>query len=272
MIPELHVWTAAVERSACTLAVAPFQCLAAMLPEGSTRAGIMPGCPSLDRGGRIRTTDLPVSKFALHLLGPPRPLNNIGSCFLMLHCGRPQLSSCPDVSDLTVSQLPMNRTYTNKLRPHQPSRSAVSRVALLAAYSRVGKRKQFSSKTSLLSLSHTFTSNICASSGADSLRHFEINVQTSASCPSECFQSSHSETSGTTSCSCSHTEFAWNRLSYVSESIIQDVITAAAAGCGEFGIILSHQIEGYVLDYIRVDSRLYAVRLATSLKVSQVGY
>ncbi|KER31367.1 hypothetical protein T265_02414 [Opisthorchis viverrini] len=30
-------------------AVAPFPCLAAMPPEGSTRAGILPGCPSLDR-------------------------------------------------------------------------------------------------------------------------------------------------------------------------------------------------------------------------------
>ncbi|KAG5445103.1 hypothetical protein CSKR_104003, partial [Clonorchis sinensis] len=30
----------------------PFRCLAAMLSEGSTRAGILPGCPSLDRGSR----------------------------------------------------------------------------------------------------------------------------------------------------------------------------------------------------------------------------
>ncbi|KAG5447023.1 hypothetical protein CSKR_108873 [Clonorchis sinensis] len=35
-------------RSAVTL----FRCLAAMLPEGSTRAEILPGCPSLDRGSR----------------------------------------------------------------------------------------------------------------------------------------------------------------------------------------------------------------------------
>ncbi|KAG5446073.1 hypothetical protein CSKR_103847 [Clonorchis sinensis] len=33
-------------------AVTPFRCLAAMPPKGSTRAGILPGCPSLDRGGR----------------------------------------------------------------------------------------------------------------------------------------------------------------------------------------------------------------------------
>ncbi|KAG5449686.1 Actin-1 [Clonorchis sinensis] len=33
-------------------AVAPFRCLTAMLPEGSTRAGILPGCPSLNRGSR----------------------------------------------------------------------------------------------------------------------------------------------------------------------------------------------------------------------------
>ncbi|KER21204.1 hypothetical protein T265_10414 [Opisthorchis viverrini] len=33
-------------------AVVPFRYLAAMPPEGSTRAGILPGCPSLDRGNR----------------------------------------------------------------------------------------------------------------------------------------------------------------------------------------------------------------------------
>ncbi|KER22025.1 hypothetical protein T265_09779 [Opisthorchis viverrini] len=32
--------------------VTPFRCLAAMSLEGSTRAGILPGCPSLDRGCR----------------------------------------------------------------------------------------------------------------------------------------------------------------------------------------------------------------------------
>ncbi|KER29238.1 hypothetical protein T265_04086 [Opisthorchis viverrini] len=44
-------------------AVAPFRCLTAMTPEGSTRAGILPkprqGKSS--RGGRIRTADLPVN-------------------------------------------------------------------------------------------------------------------------------------------------------------------------------------------------------------------
>ncbi|KER32885.1 hypothetical protein T265_01171 [Opisthorchis viverrini] len=34
-------------------AVAPFRCLAAMPPKGSTRAGILPGCPSLDRESRV---------------------------------------------------------------------------------------------------------------------------------------------------------------------------------------------------------------------------
>ncbi|KER24671.1 hypothetical protein T265_07718 [Opisthorchis viverrini] len=33
-------------------AVAPFRCLAVMPPERSTRAGILLGCPSLDRGSR----------------------------------------------------------------------------------------------------------------------------------------------------------------------------------------------------------------------------
>ncbi|KAG5446397.1 hypothetical protein CSKR_113787, partial [Clonorchis sinensis] len=33
-------------------AVTPFRCPAAMLPEGSKRAGILPGCPNLDRGSQ----------------------------------------------------------------------------------------------------------------------------------------------------------------------------------------------------------------------------
>ncbi|KAG5448290.1 hypothetical protein CSKR_110459 [Clonorchis sinensis] len=33
-------------------AVTPFRCLAAMPPMGNTRAGMLPGCPSLDRGSR----------------------------------------------------------------------------------------------------------------------------------------------------------------------------------------------------------------------------
>ncbi|GAA51072.1 peptidyl-prolyl cis-trans isomerase D [Clonorchis sinensis] len=39
-----------------------FRCLTVMQPEGSTRTGILPGCPNPDRGGRVRTTDLPKAK------------------------------------------------------------------------------------------------------------------------------------------------------------------------------------------------------------------
>ncbi|KAG5450921.1 hypothetical protein CSKR_107874 [Clonorchis sinensis] len=51
-------------------AVAPFRYPTAMLPEGSTRSGILPGNPRLGRGesrgrGRVRTTDLP--SCAVHL-------------------------------------------------------------------------------------------------------------------------------------------------------------------------------------------------------------
>ncbi|KER21275.1 hypothetical protein T265_10360 [Opisthorchis viverrini] len=52
----------------------------------------------------------------------------------------------------------MNSTYTSKLNSHRPSRGAISRVALLAAYSRAGKRKQATADASLLSPSHTFSS------------------------------------------------------------------------------------------------------------------
>ncbi|KAG5454335.1 hypothetical protein CSKR_109209, partial [Clonorchis sinensis] len=40
------------ERFSWVLAVTPFRCLAAMPPKGSTMSGILPGCPSLDRGSR----------------------------------------------------------------------------------------------------------------------------------------------------------------------------------------------------------------------------
>ncbi|KAG5447289.1 Heat shock cognate 71 kDa protein [Clonorchis sinensis] len=39
-------------RATNSSAVTPFRCLAAMPPEGSTRAEVLPGCPSLDRGSR----------------------------------------------------------------------------------------------------------------------------------------------------------------------------------------------------------------------------
>ncbi|KER24056.1 hypothetical protein T265_08188 [Opisthorchis viverrini] len=44
-------WTRKKERKRSAVALS--RCLAAMPPEGSTRAGILPGCPSLDRGSRV---------------------------------------------------------------------------------------------------------------------------------------------------------------------------------------------------------------------------
>ena len=44
---------------------------------------------------------------------------------------------------------------------------------------------------------------------------------------------------------------------------------AVAAGCAGVGIVLSHRAERSLLDWIPVDSRLCAVRLATSVKLSR---
>ncbi|KAG5442688.1 Arf guanine nucleotide exchange factor syt1, partial [Clonorchis sinensis] len=52
------------DRQKIRLVVAPFRCLTAMSFEGSTRAGILPGCPSLGRG-RVRTTNLPLCLAAM---------------------------------------------------------------------------------------------------------------------------------------------------------------------------------------------------------------
>ncbi|KER19847.1 hypothetical protein T265_11476 [Opisthorchis viverrini] len=44
--------TAEDVRSFARSAVTPFRCLAATLPEGSTKAETLSGCPGLDRGSR----------------------------------------------------------------------------------------------------------------------------------------------------------------------------------------------------------------------------
>ncbi|KAG5442867.1 hypothetical protein CSKR_105185 [Clonorchis sinensis] len=46
-------------------AVTPFRCLAAMPPEGSTRSGIMPSCPSLDMGSREAKVGFEPRTFAI---------------------------------------------------------------------------------------------------------------------------------------------------------------------------------------------------------------
>ena len=43
---------------------------------------------------------------------------------------------------------------------------------------------------------------------------------------------------------------------------------AATTGSDGVGIVLSSRAEGYLLDWIAVNSRLCAVRLATSVEVS----
>ncbi|KER29035.1 hypothetical protein T265_04224 [Opisthorchis viverrini] len=68
-------------------AVAPFRCLAAMPPEGSTRAGILPSCPSLDRGSQEADVGFELQSAALttSAISPPnfysllyRPLKHFG--------------------------------------------------------------------------------------------------------------------------------------------------------------------------------------------------
>ncbi|KAG5453453.1 hypothetical protein CSKR_100533 [Clonorchis sinensis] len=65
-------------------AVAPFRCLAAMPPEGSTRAGILPGCPSLDRGSREAELGFEPWTFRLGQAGtiPALVLPSSGSVFM----------------------------------------------------------------------------------------------------------------------------------------------------------------------------------------------
>ncbi|KAG5452742.1 hypothetical protein CSKR_102171 [Clonorchis sinensis] len=49
-------------------AVTPFRCLTAMPPKESTRAGVLPGCPSLDRRSREAEVGFELRTFRSHLL------------------------------------------------------------------------------------------------------------------------------------------------------------------------------------------------------------
>ncbi|KER30007.1 hypothetical protein T265_13269, partial [Opisthorchis viverrini] len=63
------------EASLLQSTVTPFRCLAVMLPEGSMRAGILPGCPRLDEGSReaeVRGSNLTsASRLPFSKLGQP---------------------------------------------------------------------------------------------------------------------------------------------------------------------------------------------------------
>ncbi|KER26350.1 hypothetical protein T265_06395 [Opisthorchis viverrini] len=76
-------------------AVTPFRCLAAMLPEGCTRAGILPGCPSLDRGSREAEVGFEPRTFRSvnsrsnhlrHLAPPPRNKERYCNISLRISC------------------------------------------------------------------------------------------------------------------------------------------------------------------------------------------
>ncbi|KER32416.1 hypothetical protein T265_01472 [Opisthorchis viverrini] len=65
-------------------AVAPFRCLAAVPHEGCTRAAVLPGCPSLDRGSREAEfgfeprTFRSVNSRSNHLVQPEKVLYKAG--------------------------------------------------------------------------------------------------------------------------------------------------------------------------------------------------
>ncbi|KER21235.1 hypothetical protein T265_10395 [Opisthorchis viverrini] len=86
--------------------VAPFRCLAAMPPEGSTRTAILPGCPSLNRGSRVAEVGLGPRTFrsvdsrSNHLIHPASPLRvawqpgiegvlQLNDCYYLLRLWKP---------------------------------------------------------------------------------------------------------------------------------------------------------------------------------------
>ncbi|KER27476.1 hypothetical protein T265_13796, partial [Opisthorchis viverrini] len=214
----------------------------------------------------------------------------------------------------------MTYTTNNIPMPHRPSRGAISRVALLAAYSRAGKRKQATADASLLSPSHTFSSpsphpinNSLLVGPAprtdDSVRHASVlraasahhMVPTSPGISKSVLKPRHPlylaafnvrtlKQAGQQAALALTLDSLGTAMCCVSETRIQDASTgveltapsvstrfrlrtsgdpeAAAGGCAGVGIVLSHRAEVSLLEWIPVDSRLCAVRLATSVKES----
>ncbi|KER32056.1 hypothetical protein T265_01833 [Opisthorchis viverrini] len=148
----------------------------------------------------------------------------------------------------------MTLTTNNTLMPHRPSRGAMSRVALLAAYNRAVLKPRRPVYLAAF--------NVCT---------LKQTGQKAALAPTP-------ESLGIDVCCVSETTI--QDASTVIELTAPSVSTrfrvrtsgdpeAAAAGCAGVGIVLSHRVEVSLLDWMPVDSRLCAVRLATSVKESQ---
>ncbi|KAG5451599.1 hypothetical protein CSKR_110880, partial [Clonorchis sinensis] len=109
-------------------AVAPLRCLAAMPPEGSTRAGILPGCPGLDRGSRETEAGF-----------EPRTFRSCPAGMILEGGTRTEIKSRRPTPDRNSQDAQLGFERQN-FRPfpvgHQtkkPNRSAVTRFRCLAA-------------------------------------------------------------------------------------------------------------------------------------------
>ena len=214
-------------------------------------------------------------------------------------------------------------TFTNNstFMPHRPSRGAISRVALLAAYSRAGKRKHATADASLLTLSRFPSSTLprpnfnTSSAGpssrtdrfarpashlaADSVRPSSVTSLNTSKSVFKPRKPVYLATFNVRSLKQAGQQVALARtldslsidVCCLSETRTQDASTvieltapslssrfrlrtsgdaeAAAAGYAGVGIVLSERAEASLLDWIPVDSRLCAVRLATSVRESR---
>ncbi|KER26023.1 hypothetical protein T265_06658 [Opisthorchis viverrini] len=209
----------------------------------------------------------------------------------------------------------MTYTTNNILIPHRALRGAISRVALLAAYSRVGKRKHATADASLLILSrfpsfttpHPNSNTFSAgpSSGPGRFAHPASHSAATSARPSSVTTLNTSKSVFKPRKPACLAAFNVRTLKQadqqgalaltldsicidaccLSETRTQDELTApslssrfrlrtsgdaeaAAAGYAGVGTVLSKQAEASLLDWIPVNSRLCAVRLATSVRES----
>ncbi|KER28018.1 hypothetical protein T265_05064 [Opisthorchis viverrini] len=201
----------------------------------------------------------------------------------------------------------MTYTTNNTLMPHQPSRGAISRVALLAAYSRAVSRFPSSAlpRPNLNTLSAGVSSRTdrfarpASHSAAASTRPSSVTTLNTSKSVFKPRKPVYLATFNVRTLKQAGQQVALARtldspcidVCCLSETRTQDASTvieltapslssrfrlrtsgdaeAAAAGYAGVGIVLSERAKASLLDWIPVDSRLCAVRLATSVRESR---
>ncbi|GAA53045.1 hypothetical protein CLF_109407 [Clonorchis sinensis] len=182
----------------------------------------------------------------------------------------------------------MTFTTNSTFMPHRPSRGAISRVALLAAYSRAGpssRTDRFARPTSHLAADCVRPRSATSLNTSKSvfkprkpvyLATFNVRSLKQAGQQVALARTLDSLSIDVCCLSETRTQDASTVIELTAPSLSSRFrlrtsgdAEAAAAGYAGVGIVLSERAEASLLDWIPVDSRLCAVRLATSVRESR---